>query len=236
MSDVILTIHNLRGGYREGIDILNGIDISLHQGEVLGVIGLNGSGKSTFGRALVNLLPHRNGEIVFNGIDISKRSTGDLAASGLKMMMQGGRVFTNLSVWHNLELSAKKNLPRFLEEFADEIPLLQHSAKELQSITADKLSGGQRHQLALAMTLADNPSCIILDEPSAGLSPASVNNIYAVLHDIHALSGVTIVLIEQNIAKAIEFSHRSVLINQGKIVREFTTGNLQEVESEMFNV
>ena len=86
------------------------------------------------------------------------------------------------------------------------------------------------------MTLADNPSCIILDEPSAGLSPASVNNIYAVLHDIHALSGVTIVLIEQNIAKAIEFSHRSVLINQGKIVREFTTGNLQEVESEMFNV
>ena len=236
MSDVILTIHNLRGGYREGIDILNGIDISLHQGEVLGVIGLNGSGKSTFGRALVNLLPHRNGEIVFNGIDISKRSTGDLAASGLKMMMQGGRVFTNLSVWHNLELSAKKNLPRFLEEFADEIPLLQHSAKELQSITADKLSGGQRHQLALAMTLADNPSCIILDEPSAGLSPASVNNIYAVLHDIHALSGVTIVLMEQNIAKAIEFSHRSVLINQGKIVREFTTGNLQEVESEMFNV
>ena len=236
MSDVILTIHNLRGGYREGIDILNGIDISLHQGEVLGVIGLNGSGKSTFGRALVNQLTHSNGEIVFNGIDISKRSTGDLAASGLKMMMQGGRVFTNLSVWHNLELSAKKNLPRFLEEFADEIPLLQHSAKELQSITADKLSGGQRHQLALAMTLADNPSCIILDEPSAGLSPASVNNIYAVLHDIHALSGVTIVLIEQNIAKAIEFSHRSVLINQGKIVREFTTGNLQEVESEMFNV
>ena len=86
------------------------------------------------------------------------------------------------------------------------------------------------------MTIATKPDCVILDEPSAGLSPASVNNMYAVLRDIHKSSGITIVLIEQNIAKAIEFSDRSVLINQGRIVKEFTSRDVAEVEAEMFKI
>lgn len=143
----------------------------------------------------------------------------------------------NLSVWHNLELSAgKKAVKDFVEEYADAIPLLKKPTKEIKSLWADKLSGGQRHQLALAMTIATKPDCVILDEPSAGLSPASVNNMYAVLRDIHKSSGITIVLIEQNIAKAIEFSDRSVLINQGRIVKEFTSRDVAEVEAEMFRI
>lgn len=237
MSDLILEVKDLRGGYRPRVNILNGVSISLHPGEILGVIGLNGSGKSTFGRALVNLLPYRDGSVFFKGEDVTNLTTDKLASSGLKMMMQGGRVFMNLSVWHNLELSAgKKAVKDFVEEYADEIPLLKKPTKELKSLWADKLSGGQRHQLALAMTIATKPDCVILDEPSAGLSPASVNNMYAVLRDIHKSSGITIVLIEQNIAKAIEFSDRSVLINQGRIVKEFTSRDVAEVEAEMFRI
>lgn len=235
MSEVILKTQQLFGGYHPQINILNGIDISISSGEILGVIGLNGSGKSTFGRALVNLLPYRSGQVIFKGNDISNFFTNELSANGLKIMMQGGRVFLNLSIWQNLELAAQKQLTTFISSYSDMIPLLQKSLKDLKSITADKLSGGQRHQLALAMTLASKPSCIILDEPSAGLSPTSVNNMYTILRDIHDITGITIVLIEQNIAKAIEFAHRSILINQGKIVKEITNGNIAEVEYEMFN-
>ena len=237
MSEMILETKDLRGGYRPGVNILNGVSISLHSGEILGVIGLNGSGKSTLGRALVNLLPYREGTLSFKGEDVTGLTTDRLASSGIKMMMQGGRVFMNLSLWHNLELSAGKNVIKgFVEEYAEQIPLLRRPTKELKSLWADKLSGGQRHQLALAMTIATKPDCVILDEPSAGLSPASVNNMYSVLRNIHESSGITIVLIEQNIAKAIEFSDRSVLINQGRIVKEFTSRNVSEVETEMFKV
>lgn len=237
MSRAILNVKNLRGGYRPGVNILNGVSLSLHPGEILGVVGLNGSGKSTLGRALVNLLPHREGLVRFKGENVTSLTTDRLASSGLKMMMQGGRVFMNLSIWNNLELSAGHHVVKgFVEEYADMIPLLKRPTIELKSLSADKLSGGLRHQLALAMTIATKPDCIILDEPSAGLSPASVNNMYAVLRDIHQSSGITIVLIEQNIAKAIEFSERSILINQGQIVKEFTNGDLAEVEAEMFKL
>lgn len=236
MSDTILEVSNLRGGYKAGVDILNGIDIRLGEGEILGVIGLNGSGKSTLGKALVNILPYQSGKIKLKGEDISLFTTDQLAERGMRMMMQGGRVFMNLSVWQNMELVTQKRLPDFIAQYAEKIPLFQKSIKELRSLTADKLSGGQRHQLALAMTIANDPTCIILDEPSAGLSPNSVNNMYDVLRDIHQASGITIILIEQNIAKAIEFADRSILINQGAIAREFTSGDIEEVEKEMFKI
>ncbi len=236
MSERIVEIKNLRGGYKPGVDILNGIDLAIQAGEILGVIGLNGSGKSTLGKALVNLLPFQSGTVQFRGEDISHIGTDKLVKRGLKMMMQGGRVFGNLSVWQNLELAAQKELPHVIEQHKEEIPLLDKPAKELKSITADKLSGGQRLQLALAMTIAGNPRCIILDEPSAGLAPNSVDKMYELLHDIHQASGVTIILIEQNIAKAITFADRCILLNQGKITREFSSGDIKEVEKEMFNL
>ena len=121
-----------------------------------------------------------------------------------------------------------------ISQIIDIIPLLQRTKKELHNMMADKLSGGQKHQLSLAMTLATNPRLIILDEPSAGLAPIAVEKMYELLHAVRDNFSISIVLIEQNIAKAVNFCERSLLLKQGKMVFE-TKGNVVELENLMFN-
>ena len=232
----ILEIHNLRGGYIPELDILQGIHLSLNEGEVVGVIGLNGSGKSTLGKAIMNMIPRREGEIKYYGASITHLDTHQLAQQGIAIMQQGGQVFGTMSVWENLQLAFgdKKN-DEYVAVLKEILPLLARPKKELQHTMADKLSGGQRHQLALAMTLARQPKLAILDEPSAGLSPKSVEVMYQILQQVRERLGVTMVLIEQNIAKAIDFCDRSILLAQGTIAHEFTDATLADVEKIMFN-
>ena len=235
----ILKIKDLWGGYTEGVDILRGISMEVQQGEAVGIIGLNGSGKSTFGRAIMNMIPIRRGEILFDGEDITALSTSQLAHRGISIMQQGGRVFPNLSVWDNLQLASHLSPPRgksergFNSQLAELVPLLQCPKKELQGLMADKLSGGQKHQLSLAMTLATNPRLVILDEPSAGLSPKAVEEIYKMLFSIRENLNTTIILIEQNIAKAVDFNNRCLLLKQGNII--YYSDGLKEIEIIMFN-
>ena len=247
----ILKIKDLWGGYTEGVDILRGISMEVQEGEAVGIIGLNGSGKSTFGKAIMNMIPIRRGEILFDGEDITALSTSQLAHRGISIMQQGGRVFPNLSVWDNLQLAAQgKNVqcsarPKdacyqrdarmFNVQLAEVIPLLQRPRRELQHLMADKLSGGQKHQLSLAMTLATNPRLIILDEPSAGLSPKAVEEMYQMLGDVRSKLNVTIILIEQNIAKALDFCKKSILIAQGQIMHIIEEQTITEIERIMFN-
>ena len=234
----LLKINNLWGGYQEGVDILRGISMEVQQGEAVGIIGLNGSGKSTFGKAIMNMIPIRRGEILFDGEDITALSTSQLAHRGISIMQQGGRVFPNLSAWDNLQLAAQASNSQFSilnSQLAELVPLLQHSKKELQGLMADKLSGGQKHQLSLAMTLATNPRLVILDEPSAGLSPKAVDEMYQILRDVRAKLNVTIILIEQNIAKAVDFCTGCYLLEQGLIKRESRFTNITEINNRMFN-
>ena len=226
----LLKINNLWGGYQEGVDILRGISLEVQQGEAVGIIGLNGSGKSTFGKAIMNMIPIRKGEILFEGEDITALSTSQLSHRGISIMQQGGKVFPNLSVWDNLQLAGQGKYV----QLAELIPLLQRPKKDLQHLMADKLSGGQKHQLSLAMTLATSPRLVILDEPSAGLSPKAVEEMYQMLRTIREKLNVTIILIEQNIAKAMGFCDRSVLIQQGCISKVFMDDDLAEVEKHMF--
>ena len=227
----LLKINNLWGGYKEGVDILRGISMEVQQGEAVGIIGLNGSGKSTFGKAILNMIPFRKGEILFDSEDITTLSTCELSHRGISIMQQGGKVFRNLSVWDNLQLAGQGRSA----QLAEIIPLLQQPKKDLQHLMADKLSGGQKHQLSLAMTLATNPRLVILDEPSAGLSPKAVEEMYQMLRDVRAKLNVTIILIEQNIAKAIEFNYRNLMIGQGSITQEFRNEEIVEIEKVMFN-
>jgi ABC-type branched-subunit amino acid transport system ATPase component len=232
----ILKISGLVGGYVPGLKILRGVDLTLEQGEALGIIGLNGSGKSTLGRAIMNLLPWRDGTIVFENKSIMDVSTDTLALNGIAIMQQGGQVFRELSVYENLQIAfghIKDN--SYKEELKSIIPLLALPENELKSKMADKLSGGQRHQLSLAMTLAQRPRLVILDEPSAGLSPKSVESMYNILETVRKKMNVSIILIEQNINKAIHFCDRSLLIQQGVIAKEFCNKDIREVESVMFN-
>ena len=235
----LLKINDLWGGYTEGVDILRGISMEVQQREAVGIIGLNGSGKSTFGKAIMNMIPIRRGEILFDGEDITALSTSQLAHRGVSIMQQGGRVFPNLSVWDNLQLSAQANNSQFSivnSQLAELVPLLKRPRRELQHLMADKLSGGQKHQLSLAMTLATNPRLIILDEPSAGLSPKAVEEMYQMLREVRAKLNVTIILIEQNIAKAVEFCDRCVLLGQGELVDEFKEKDIMNIDNKIFNL
>ena len=233
----LLEIKNLWGGYTEGVDILRGIDMEVLQGEAVGIIGLNGSGKSTLGKAIMNMIPIRRGTILFEGENITSLKTHELSHRGIAIMQQGGKVFPNLSVWDNLQLACNNSqLSTLNPQLAEVIPLLSRPKRELQYHMADKLSGGQKHQLSLAMTLATNPRLVILDEPSAGLSPKAVEDMYQMLRDVREKFNVTIILIEQNIAKAIKFCTGCYLLEQGSIKDESRYYNLSEINNRMFNL
>lgn len=219
----ILKISGLWGGYKEGVDILRGIDMTIQEGEAVGIIGLNGSGKSTLGKAIMNMIPIRRGEILFNGESIMNLSTHELVNKGISIMQQGGQVFQNLSVWENLEIAFGRGDDSLFQQLQTIIPLLRTSKKELKRKMADKLSGGQKHQLSLAMTLATQPTLVILDEPSAGLSPIAVNEMYSLLLNIKGSLHVSILLIEQNITKSMGFCDKSLLMNLGVISEEINS-------------
>ena len=229
----ILKISGLWGGYKEGVDILRGIDMTIQEGEAVGIIGLNGSGKSTLGKAIMNMIPIRRGEILFNGESIMNLPTHELVHKGISIMQQGGQVFQNLSVWENLEIAFGSNMNDSFDQLRQIIPMLQKSKNELKHKMADKLSGGQKHQLALAMALATKPKLVILDEPSAGLAPRAVEEMYLILSEVKEIMGVTIILIEQNIAKAVDFCDRTVILRQG--ISDCINGSLELIERIMFN-
>lgn len=231
----LLKINDLWGGYTEGVDILRGISMEVQQGEAVGIIGLNGSGKSTFGKAIMNMIPIRRGEILLDGEDITALSTSQLAHRGISIMQQGGKVFQNLSVWDNMQLASGNSLLSiFNSQLKDIVPLLQQPKKKLQHLMADKLSGGQKHQLSLAMTLATTPRLVILDEPSAGLSPKAVEEMYQTLRAVRDRLDVTIILIEQNIAKTVEFCTSCFLLEQG-IINDSRYNSISEIRNKMFN-
>lgn len=229
----ILKISGLWGGYKEGVDILRGINMTIQEGEAVGIIGLNGSGKSTLGKAIMNMIPIRRGEILFNGESIMNLPTHELVQKGISIMQQGGQVFQNLSVWENLEIAFGSNMNDSFDQLQQIIPMLQKSKNELKHKMADKLSGGQKHQLALAMALATKPKLVILDEPSAGLAPRAVDEMYHILSEVKEIMEVTIILIEQNIAKAVDFCDRTVILRQG--ISDCINGSLELIERIMFN-
>ncbi len=236
----LLEIKGLHGGYEKDVNILQGIDLTVAEGEAVGIIGLNGSGKSTLGKAVMNLIPFREGSIVYDGQHVEGRSTSELAQLGMALMHQGGAVFPNLSVWQNLQL-ALGSVSRTVEtqnfvSLQSVIPLLQKPQKELMRTMADKLSGGQRHELALAMTLARRPKLVILDEPSAGLSPKAVEEMYGMLEKVRKRLGVTVLLIEQNVTRAVGFCERCVMMETGIILPEPGQLNNNEIESIIFNI
>lgn len=233
MSD-LLKISGLYGGYKQNVNILHGIDMTLQEGETLGIIGLNGSGKSTLGKAIVNMIPFKQGRVELNGIDISSLSTHAIIRQGISIMQQGGKVFNNLTIWENIELAFRQNHSSF-ELIREFVPLLQHPPKELQRKMTDKLSGGQKHQLALAMALASSPQLLILDEPSAGLSPIAVEEMYRIIAAAQERFKISIILIEQNVSKAVQNCDRIVVMRAGSITQELNTQSTQDIEKTIFD-
>ena len=216
----MLTIKNLKAGYRPTHNILHGIDLEIKRNEVLAVIGQNGAGKSTLAKAIVNLLPYKQGTVIFDGMDITKLSTRQIINSGIGYFMQGGRVFPHLTIKENLLFAAGKMSK---DEFSEQVETLRPYFDLLQKVDMNKeasyLSGGEKHQLSLFMTLLRSPKFLILDEPSAGLSPGNVQKMYDILRHLKEKKEITILLIEQNVEKALEFADRVALLKVGKITK-----------------
>lgn len=209
---MILKLEHVKGGYANGIPIIKGVDLEMNSGEVLAIIGQNGAGKSSLAKAIINMLPYRTGKLFFKGEDVCTFSTRQLNQMGITYYMQGGRVFNTMSVKDNIKFVQFNGNKNWLEELLSFFP----SLRKHWLVDAGTLSGGQRHQLALAMALVKQPELLILDEPSAGLSPAAVDELYQILHTIKK-DNVTIILIEHNIFKAIDFSQRIAIMQDGII-------------------
>ncbi len=233
----LLEITGLCAGYQPGVNIINNVTMTVDDGERVGIIGLNGSGKSTLGKAIAGMMPHRSGSIRLGGIETIKLSTHQLSNIGVNVMQQGGVVFSNLSVWDNLQLAfGVADRMKNFDRLKTIIPLLQTDKRQLQRCMADRLSGGQRHQLALAMTLACCPKLVILDEPSAGLSPKAIDEMYVIIESVCRETGVAVMLIEQAVSRAIRFCDRSLLIEVGTLAKEFIHPDLSEIEKVMFSL
>lgn len=217
----MLTIQNLYAGYTKENPILKGINLTVEDGEVIGILGRNGSGKSTLAKAICGLVPYVDGEILLDGTPISGLPTHEIAKLGIGFFQQGGRVFPNLSVYENIAFATgslgKIEIDTRIQEISVWFELFQKTDR--LKLNASYLSGGEKHQLALAMVLIQKPKFLILDEPSAGLSPVNISKYFNILSKIVDLDSQGVLIIEQNL-NMLKFITKQVIYIRGGIISE----------------
>ena len=224
MSGVLLDASDVTAGYLPGIDILTGCNLTLAEGEFVGIIGPNGAGKSTLLKSLFGLVNIRSGSVTLRGEDITNASAHGLVSKGVGYVPQTQNIFPSLTIEENLEMGLYLRPKRFRERFdvvADLFPLLKNRRKQ----RAGGLSGGERQMVAMGRALMMDPSVLLLDEPSAGLSPALQDEAFLRAREINA-TGVSIVMVEQNARRCLQISHRAYVLDQG---RNAYTGPGQEL-------
>lgn len=209
---VVLEAQNVVTGYGE-VNILHGVSTVLRRGEMVAVIGPNGAGKSTLLRAIFGLLPVRSGRVILQGEDVSNLATDELVKRGISYVPQVDNVFPSLTILENLEMGGfirHDGVRERVEEVLGLFPDLESRRSEVSG----RLSGGQRQMLALARALMLDPSVMLLDEPSASLSPKMVDAIFDRIKAINA-AGTAILLVEQNAREALSLSHRGYVLAMG---------------------
>jgi branched-chain amino acid transport system ATP-binding protein len=213
-AEPLLIAEDVTAGYLPGIDILTGCNLTLDEGEFVGIIGPNGAGKSTLLKSLFGLVEVRSGQVRLRGEDISNLAANRLVAEGVGYVPQSNNVFPNLTIEENLEMGlylAPRDFKARFREIADLFPILADRRKQ----RAGGLSGGERQMVAMARALMMQPSVLLLDEPSAGLSPALQDEAFLRAREINA-TGVSIVMVEQNARRCLQISHRAYVLDQGR--------------------
>ena len=203
----------------------------MNKGEVIALIGANGAGKTTTLHTITGLLSPKKGSVMFEGKDITKIPAHKIVSMGMAHVPEGRRVFADLSVYENLKLGAytrkdKENLNKDLESIYERFPRLA----ERKNQSAGTLSGGEQQLLAMGRALMSKPSIILMDEPSMGLSPILVNEIFDIIESI-SKSGTTVLLVEQNAKKALSIADRAYVLETGKIVTSGKASELLENDS-----
>lgn len=214
MIKPIIEVNGLASGYVKGLNILQGVDLVLKEKEVVSIIGPNGAGKSTLLKAIMGLIPIFGGKIFFNGNELKEIKSFELIQKGIAYVPQVSNVFPSLTIEENLEMglwTTKDKQNKFFEEIYSMFEILFQKRKE----RAGNLSGGQRQLLALGRALISKPEVLLLDEPSAGLSPKAIDEVFGYIEDINQ-SGVSILLVEQNAKRALRFCNRGYVLDQGR--------------------
>jgi branched-chain amino acid transport system ATP-binding protein len=227
MIDPVLNTSALVAGYEPDLPIVRGVDFSVAQGELVILLGPNGAGKSTLVKAIAGMVPVHSGRVHLAGRDITDVAPHRKLAEGLAFVPQTENVFASMSILENLQIAvallpkSQRNLA--IETMLTRFPDLAVKPKRL----AGALSGGQRQMLAVARALALNPPVLILDEPSAGLSPKIVGEVFSMLKRING-EGVSIVLVEQNVKAAMAIADRAVILAEGQIRHEGAPADLAD--------
>ena len=213
------------------IEALKGVSFEVNQGEVIALIGANGAGKTTTLHTLTGLLPAKQGSIIFEGKDITKVPAHKIVEMGIAHVPEGRRVFSQLSVYENLIMGAytrkdKKEIAESLEMVYKRFPRLE----ERKTQRAGTLSGGEQQMLAMGRALMSKPRIIVMDEPSMGLSPIFVNEIFDIIKVVSE-SGTTVLLVEQNAKKALSIADRAYVLETGKVILEGDADDLLHNES-----
>ncbi|KCV30311.1 ABC transporter, ATP-binding protein [Bordetella pertussis H934] len=214
----MLTVQGLRSCYGR-IEVLHGIDLQVDSGEIVTVVGANGAGKTTLLRCLSGVQPVSAGAITFRGEALAAVPAHRRLARGLAHSPEGRQIFTNLSVEENLRLGAYLYADDRVERDMDDAFQMFPILREKRHLTAGGLSGGQQQMLAMARALMGRPSCLLLDEPSMGLAPIIVQQIFDVIRGLKAL-GVTVLLIEQNAYGALQIADRGYVMETGNITMQ----------------
>jgi branched-chain amino acid transport system ATP-binding protein len=221
VDKIILQISNLHAGYGSG-DVLQNVNIEIRLGEIVATIGRNGVGKSTLMRTVMGLLPVRSGKIVYKGKEITHQPSRWRAREGIGFVPQGREIFPELSVAENLLVGEQVGLYRSKRKLRYELvyeyfPIL----KKRRNQRGGTLSGGQQQMLALGRALVGNPELLLLDEPSVGIQPSIIQQIGKSLFKLNREEGLTIFLVEQNIALIEAVAQRAYSIDKGRIVSEY---------------
>ena len=223
----LLAVDGLRSGYG-GKPILQGIDLAIHAREITAVIGRNGVGKSTLMKTVIGLLPATAGSVRFGGRDIAHQAPHTRARLGIGYVPQGRDVFPRMTVEENLRVGLSISGARTgdFEPIYGYFPIL----KERRRQAAGTLSGGQQQQLAIGRVLVSKPSLLLLDEPSEGIQPSIVQEIARIVVDLNRTTGLTVVLVEQNIDMIRAMARRCYVMDKGRVVTELTPAMLDDAD------
>ena len=212
-GEYVLHADDLVAGYFPGVNILNGCSLTAKDGELVGIIGPNGAGKSTLLKAMFGLVRVNSGRVTLRGRDITNLRADALVKEGVGFVPQTNNVFPSLTIEENFQVGCYQNPKLFTEQF-ERVAAIFPTMAERRKQRAGSLSGGERQMVAMGRALMMNPSVLLLDEPSAGLSPALQDEVFVNVKGINA-AGVTVVIVEQNAARCLQIVDRGYVLDQG---------------------